>query len=207
MVSTPVGADVWCATPPLVRRGFSIGQRLIDEFLAKSKTQRCSDFREAADKIAKVGFRMFLNTTATVANWNAEGTECSLVGSGCCCLPGFLPSSACGWRLASAHISSAQSARALAAGWAPMFGCPRKGDVAATRFCPHRCGRHTVLPWAQQPCPVHHAPLLRRLLFMLAEQARGAPTAQQCAFSTLVPALGASQSLANSPLPGPPDTS
>lgn len=25
---------------------------------------------------------MFLNTTATVANWNAEGTECSLVTSG-----------------------------------------------------------------------------------------------------------------------------
>lgn len=60
-------------------RGFSIGQRLVDEFLAKSKTQRCSDFREAAEKVAKAGFRMFLNTTATVTNWNAEGTECSLV--------------------------------------------------------------------------------------------------------------------------------
>ena len=24
---------------------------------------------------------MFLNTTATVANWNAEGTECSLVSA------------------------------------------------------------------------------------------------------------------------------
>ena len=64
---------------PASCRGFSIGQRLIDEYLAKSKTQRCSDFRETADKIAKVGFRMFLNTTAAVTNWNAEGTECSLV--------------------------------------------------------------------------------------------------------------------------------
>ena len=64
---------------PATCRGFSIGQRLIDEYLAKSKTQRCSDFRETADKIAKVGFRMFLNTTAAVTNWNAEGTECSLV--------------------------------------------------------------------------------------------------------------------------------
>ena len=27
----------------------------------------------------QVGFRMFLNTTAAVTNWNAEGTECSLV--------------------------------------------------------------------------------------------------------------------------------
>ena len=70
------------AALPARRRGYSIGQRLIDEFLAKSKTQRCSDFREAADRIARVGFRMFLNTTATVANWNAEGTECSLVRGG-----------------------------------------------------------------------------------------------------------------------------
>ena len=27
----------------------------------------------------QVGFRMFLNTTANVTNWNPEGTECSLV--------------------------------------------------------------------------------------------------------------------------------
>lgn len=43
--------------------------------------RRCADFRDAAEKIAKVGFRMFLNVTAAVTNWNAEGTECSLVGS------------------------------------------------------------------------------------------------------------------------------
>lgn len=42
--------------------------------------RRCADFRDAAEKIAKVGFRMFLNVTAAVTNWNAEGTECSLVG-------------------------------------------------------------------------------------------------------------------------------
>ena len=36
-------------------RGHSIGQRLIDEFLAKSKTQRCSDFRQTAETVAKVG--------------------------------------------------------------------------------------------------------------------------------------------------------
>lgn len=69
--------------PLLPCRGYNIGQRLIDEFLAKSKTTRCSDFRDTAEKIAKVGFKMFLNTTAAVTNWNTEGTECSLVrGSG-----------------------------------------------------------------------------------------------------------------------------
>lgn len=36
----------WC-------RGYNIGIRLIDEFLAKSKTARCGDFRETADKVAK----------------------------------------------------------------------------------------------------------------------------------------------------------
>ncbi|KAL4422528.1 hypothetical protein ABPG75_008725 [Micractinium tetrahymenae] len=71
--------DVEEVNKQLDKMGFSIGQRLIDEFLAKSKTQRCSDFREAAEKVAKVGFRMFLNTTAAVTNWNAEGTECSLI--------------------------------------------------------------------------------------------------------------------------------
>ena len=35
-------------------RGYNIGIRLIDEFLAKSKTGRCIDFRDTADKIAKV---------------------------------------------------------------------------------------------------------------------------------------------------------
>ncbi len=27
----------------------------------------------------QVGFKMFLNVTATVTSWNQEGTECSLV--------------------------------------------------------------------------------------------------------------------------------
>ncbi|BDA42448.1 Trafficking protein particle complex subunit 3 [Coccomyxa sp. Obi] len=59
--------------------GYNIGIRLIDEFLAKSKTGKCIDFRDTADKIAKVGFKMFLNTSAAVANWNADSTECSLI--------------------------------------------------------------------------------------------------------------------------------
>ncbi|KAK9817214.1 hypothetical protein WJX72_011175 [[Myrmecia] bisecta] len=59
--------------------GYNIGIRLIDEYLARSKTSKCLDFRDTADKVAKVGFRMFLNTSATVANWNADSTECSLI--------------------------------------------------------------------------------------------------------------------------------
>lgn len=40
-------------------RGYNIGVRLIDEFLAKSNVSRCVDFRETADVIAKVLF--FIN--------------------------------------------------------------------------------------------------------------------------------------------------
>ncbi len=35
-------------------RGYNIGVRLIDEFLAKSRTAACSNFRDSAEKVAKV---------------------------------------------------------------------------------------------------------------------------------------------------------
>jgi trafficking protein particle complex subunit 3 len=35
-------------------RGYNIGIRLIEDFLAKANTGRCRDFRETADVIAKV---------------------------------------------------------------------------------------------------------------------------------------------------------
>ncbi|KAK9835170.1 hypothetical protein WJX81_003039 [Elliptochloris bilobata] len=71
--------DISAVNKQLDEMGYNIGIRLIDEFLAKSKTGKCGDFRETVDRVAKVGFRMFLNTTAAVTNWNAEGTECSLI--------------------------------------------------------------------------------------------------------------------------------
>lgn len=63
----------------LDQMGYNIGIRLIDEFLAKSNVSRCVDFKETAEVIAKVGFKMFLGVTATVVNWDAEGTGCSLI--------------------------------------------------------------------------------------------------------------------------------
>ncbi|CAA0841766.1 Transport protein particle (TRAPP) component [Striga hermonthica] len=59
--------------------GYNIGVRLVDEFLAKSNVARCVDFRETAEVIAKVGFKMFLGVTASVSNWDSEGTTCSLI--------------------------------------------------------------------------------------------------------------------------------
>lgn len=35
-------------------RGYNIGVRLIEDFLARSSVGRCHDFRETADVIAKV---------------------------------------------------------------------------------------------------------------------------------------------------------
>ena len=42
-----------------VFRGYNIGIRLIDEFLAKSNVSRCNDFRETTDVIAKVLYCLF----------------------------------------------------------------------------------------------------------------------------------------------------
>lgn len=53
--------------------GYNIGLRLIEDFLAKSNTGRCSNFRETAEMIARVGFKVFLNVVPTVGGWDKEG--------------------------------------------------------------------------------------------------------------------------------------
>ncbi|CAG8815963.1 16239_t:CDS:2, partial [Dentiscutata erythropus] len=63
----------------LEKMGYNIGVRLIEDFLARSSLGRCSNFRETADVIAKVGFKMFLNITPTLANWSANEKEFSLI--------------------------------------------------------------------------------------------------------------------------------
>ncbi|KAI3778469.1 hypothetical protein L2E82_07800 [Cichorium intybus] len=69
--------------------GYNIGIRLIDEFLAKSNVTRCVNFRETAEVIAKVQLSSLLDNlstfleslwvTASVTNWDQEGTCCSLI--------------------------------------------------------------------------------------------------------------------------------
>lgn len=71
--------DMEAVNKQLDTMGYNIGVRLIDEFLANSKTTRCGDLKDTAEKIAKVGFKVFLNTTASVVNWNSNNTECSLL--------------------------------------------------------------------------------------------------------------------------------
>jgi len=62
----------------LDRIGYNIGVRIIEDFLARSNTGRCYDFRETADKI-QAAFRMFLGVSPTVSNWSAAGDEFSLL--------------------------------------------------------------------------------------------------------------------------------
>lgn len=47
----------------LIYRGYNIGVRLIEDFLAKANTGRCRDFRETADVIAKVRSTPFRGLT------------------------------------------------------------------------------------------------------------------------------------------------
>ncbi|KAH3670641.1 hypothetical protein OGAPHI_001156 [Ogataea philodendri] len=61
------------------RMGYNIGVRLIDEFLQKTQLPRCSNFRDMAEVVSKVGFKIFLNIVPTVTNWSADVSTFSLV--------------------------------------------------------------------------------------------------------------------------------
>lgn len=83
----------------LERMGYNIGIRLIEDFLAKSGIPACSNFREVADMISKVGtalvslpcsehmltygiqvgFKIFLNITPTITNWTSDNKQFSLI--------------------------------------------------------------------------------------------------------------------------------
>ncbi|TGZ83934.1 TRAPP I complex [Ascodesmis nigricans] len=63
----------------LDKMGYNIGLRLIEDFLAKTNMGRCNGFRDTAESIAKIGFKIFLNITPTVTNWSADNKSFSLV--------------------------------------------------------------------------------------------------------------------------------
>lgn len=89
----------------LDKMGYNIGMRLVEDFFAKSGTQRCANLRETAETISKVrtrlcwlgtleqemnlwaselsdrqiGFKIFLNITPIVTNWTADNKQFSLI--------------------------------------------------------------------------------------------------------------------------------
>eukprot|EP00286_Rhodomonas_abbreviata_P012449 CAMPEP_0181315980 /NCGR_PEP_ID=MMETSP1101-20121128/15655_1 /TAXON_ID=46948 /ORGANISM="Rhodomonas abbreviata, Strain Caron Lab Isolate" /LENGTH=188 /DNA_ID=CAMNT_0023423205 /DNA_START=83 /DNA_END=649 /DNA_ORIENTATION=+ len=71
--------DVSEVNTQLEKMGYGIGQRLIDELLAKSNVGACQDLKETSEVIAKVGFKMFLGVSANVMGWSNEDSEFSLL--------------------------------------------------------------------------------------------------------------------------------
>lgn len=64
----------------LFKMGEGIGGRIIDEYLAKTRTYTaCKNFKETANAIAKVAFKMFLGFTCEVTKWDSDGKSCSLI--------------------------------------------------------------------------------------------------------------------------------
>lgn len=63
----------------LDKMGYSIGLRLIEEALAKTQLRRCQNFRDTAEAVARVGFKMFLNVIPQVSNWSADNKQFSLI--------------------------------------------------------------------------------------------------------------------------------
>ncbi|XP_071405047.1 trafficking protein particle complex subunit 3-like protein [Pithys albifrons albifrons] len=59
--------------------GYSIGIRLIDDFLARSAVKKCRSYSETADMIAQVAFKMYLGVTPSVSCSSATGNEFSLI--------------------------------------------------------------------------------------------------------------------------------
>lgn len=71
--------DVAVINEKLEKMGHGIGIRLIDEFLAKTGVSNCKSFKDTADMIAKVAFKMFLGITAEVSAMSADGNAFSLI--------------------------------------------------------------------------------------------------------------------------------
>ena len=58
--------------------GYNIGIRLVEDFLSKTNSGRCNNFRDTAEKIQSA-FKLFLNAQPVIASWNATSDEFSLV--------------------------------------------------------------------------------------------------------------------------------
>ncbi|KAK9467186.1 NO signaling/Golgi transport ligand-binding domain-containing protein [Lipomyces arxii] len=72
------GNDYALVNDQLDKMGYNIGIRLIEDFLARSGTDRCRSFKDTAEVVSKVGFKIFLNITPTVGNWSSDNKQFTL---------------------------------------------------------------------------------------------------------------------------------
>ncbi|KAG5360913.1 Trafficking protein particle complex subunit BET3 [Yarrowia sp. B02] len=71
--------DYLAVNKQLDKMGYNIGLRLIEDYFAKTNTGRCHNFKDTAEAVSKVGFKIFLNTTPAIANWAQDGKQFSLI--------------------------------------------------------------------------------------------------------------------------------
>ncbi|KAG9391098.1 Transport protein particle (TRAPP) component [Carpediemonas membranifera] len=62
----------------LDKMGHNIGERLVDELLAKTGLNPQPDMRYVMEIVTRVGFRIYLGITPTLSNWNADSTTVTL---------------------------------------------------------------------------------------------------------------------------------
>lgn len=62
----------------LEKMGYNIGVRIIEDFLARTKEGKCTDFRDTAEKV-QMGFKMFINVSPTITSWTSASDEFSLI--------------------------------------------------------------------------------------------------------------------------------
>ena len=62
----------------LDKLGYNIGVRLVEDFLARTNTGKCHNFRETSEKI-QYAFKLFLSVQPTITGWNATSDEFSLL--------------------------------------------------------------------------------------------------------------------------------
>merc|ERR1712156_1203994 len=62
----------------LEKMGYNIGVRLVEDFLSRTNSGKCHDFRETSEKI-QLAFKLFLNIQPTVTGWSATSDEFSLL--------------------------------------------------------------------------------------------------------------------------------
>jgi trafficking protein particle complex subunit 3 len=74
-------SDIDSVNSQLKQMGNNIGMRLIEEFLAKTGLDKCSNFQTTAKIIAEKAFPMFLGIRGTVKSGESEdtGKECVII--------------------------------------------------------------------------------------------------------------------------------
>ena len=58
--------------------GYNIGVRIVEDFLARTTTARCTDMKDTAEKIQSA-FKMYLGVNPTITSWSQSNDEFSLI--------------------------------------------------------------------------------------------------------------------------------